>query len=280
MADIEFKCPACTKSLVIDAKGASKMIKCPDCGAYIQVPQNSFQPKQESAKPEIKASHDSQSIRETGWHYTEKGTSKGPVAFDFLVMLVQDGKLMSGDLVWNAALGEKWVKVGKISGLVVTEPSSNVSIGGGIFLGLLSIPLWGLTALGFSMSSFGVIAIFGVFALAITAWATSKFTGKPEVGQSAMFVLGGIIVVLWIGSMIFGSSSNSGSSEGNSTASESAAMTSGYEVGNSVREGRYPLRSGDEETLARSAANMAGLQEGTTERKDFMQGFTKGRLGR
>lgn len=38
MADIEFKCPACTKSLTIDAKGAGKMIKCPDCGATVQVP--------------------------------------------------------------------------------------------------------------------------------------------------------------------------------------------------------------------------------------------------
>ena len=32
MADINFKCPPCGKSLVIDAKGAGRMVKCPDCG--------------------------------------------------------------------------------------------------------------------------------------------------------------------------------------------------------------------------------------------------------
>lgn len=36
--DIIFDCPQCGKSLAIDVRGAGYIVRCPDCGAEIQVP--------------------------------------------------------------------------------------------------------------------------------------------------------------------------------------------------------------------------------------------------
>ena len=38
MADIEFNCPKCQGSLIVDAQGAGRKVKCPDCGELITIP--------------------------------------------------------------------------------------------------------------------------------------------------------------------------------------------------------------------------------------------------
>jgi len=53
----------------------------------------------------------------------------------------------------------------------------------------------------------GILRMILSVPMGISAWATSKFTGRPKVSRSAMFITGGLIVVLWIGSFIFGGSS-------------------------------------------------------------------------
>jgi predicted Zn finger-like uncharacterized protein len=38
MADIEFNCPKCQGSLIVDAQGAGRKVKCPQCGEVITIP--------------------------------------------------------------------------------------------------------------------------------------------------------------------------------------------------------------------------------------------------
>ncbi|MBN1673859.1 MAG: hypothetical protein JXR37_22615 [Kiritimatiellae bacterium] len=49
-SDIVFRCPYCTKSLVIDRKAAGLSVRCTDCGKTIQVPGGERPPERREAK--------------------------------------------------------------------------------------------------------------------------------------------------------------------------------------------------------------------------------------
>lgn len=52
------------------------------------------------------------------WYYAVNGQQRGPVEEDALFELGRNGELRGDDLVWNAALGDQWVKASTIAGLI------------------------------------------------------------------------------------------------------------------------------------------------------------------
>lgn len=51
------------------------------------------------------------------WHYAKQGQQFGPIEEDVLFRLAQTGELAPDDLVWNPALGDKWVPAASIGNL-------------------------------------------------------------------------------------------------------------------------------------------------------------------
>ncbi len=51
------------------------------------------------------------------WHYAKQGQQFGPIEEDVLCRLAQTGELAPDDLVWNPALGDKWVPAAAIENL-------------------------------------------------------------------------------------------------------------------------------------------------------------------
>jgi uncharacterized membrane protein len=56
------------------------------------------------------------------WYYAENGKQQGPVEFEQLVALAQNGSLKPDDLVWNASMGNQWAKANTVSGLFEMQP--------------------------------------------------------------------------------------------------------------------------------------------------------------
>lgn len=51
------------------------------------------------------------------WYYAVKNQQQGPVEWNELLGLVQAGKVLPSDLVWNADMGSQWVKASTVEGL-------------------------------------------------------------------------------------------------------------------------------------------------------------------
>jgi len=56
------------------------------------------------------------------WYYVEKGKQQGPVEFEQLRVLAQNGSLKPDDLVWNVSMGNQWAKAGTVSDLFEPPP--------------------------------------------------------------------------------------------------------------------------------------------------------------
>jgi uncharacterized membrane protein len=51
------------------------------------------------------------------WYYAVNGQQVGPVEQEILEGLIRDGKVKPDDLVWNASMGNQWVKASTVPGL-------------------------------------------------------------------------------------------------------------------------------------------------------------------
>lgn len=56
------------------------------------------------------------------WYYAENEKQQGPVEFEQLAALVQEGRLKPEDLVWTASMGDQWAKAGSVPGLFNEQP--------------------------------------------------------------------------------------------------------------------------------------------------------------
>ncbi len=56
------------------------------------------------------------------WYYTSDSQQQGPVSFESLKELAQDGTLKPGDLVWNTDMGDQWQPASSIPDLFKSEP--------------------------------------------------------------------------------------------------------------------------------------------------------------
>jgi hypothetical protein len=58
------------------------------------------------------------------WYYAIGGERRGPVEIAELRKLMQDGQVKTEDLVWNEAMGEKWLKAGDMEELLDNTPGT------------------------------------------------------------------------------------------------------------------------------------------------------------
>ncbi len=56
------------------------------------------------------------------WYYAENGKQQGPVEFEQLQGLAQNGRLKPDDLVWNASMGNQWAKARSVADLFAPTP--------------------------------------------------------------------------------------------------------------------------------------------------------------
>ena len=58
------------------------------------------------------------------WYYEKSGRRKGPVEWEALVRLAQEGGLQPSDLVWSEDIGRDWVEAGTLTSLFASPPGS------------------------------------------------------------------------------------------------------------------------------------------------------------
>jgi len=58
------------------------------------------------------------------WYYSIDGETIGPVSFEALQEIAQEGRLAPTDLVWNADMGDEWSPASHVSGLFTTPPEA------------------------------------------------------------------------------------------------------------------------------------------------------------
>ena len=119
---VEFKCDNCGKAIAASSEHAGKSTRCPGCQSPVVIPSpsNGQLLDDELATAETLAGNPGLSEEAAPsatprkiWHYSQGGTSNGPISKEELLSLQQRGVIKSETLLWKDGMAD-WVAAGKV----------------------------------------------------------------------------------------------------------------------------------------------------------------------